>query len=330
MGRLFGRFASSVPFWFVVVFILSTLTGTAIFVFAEKVSSDPKPANVFEELLHILEKDWLYPLNRQEIYNCVMARVVNEVQLHPKEEIILPSCFQQDKYISLSQPPHVMEEIIPVRFRMEATPSGIPDVSFGSISLGKIIPQQKNVNEYFTPLFQRMHESGVSGYVIDLADNIGGFAEGAAVFLHNLVSVPKHTERLLFEIKGKNSTIFERHVATKSGPAADACISILVNSNTASAAEIIALYLQRYQHAFVVGTPTYNKWLAQGRRPLSDGSTLRFTLGQVYFEHNNTNNGLGVIPDFITNDPHTRLEKAMEYLRECHAKKETAHITAQK
>ena len=63
----------------------------------------------------------------------------------------------------------------------------------------------------------------------------------------------------------------------KPGPLADLPLVVLVNSNTASAAEIIAGALQAQNRAILVGVPTFGKDTIQLVFDLLDGSSLRVT-----------------------------------------------------
>jgi carboxyl-terminal processing protease len=54
-------------------------------------------------------------------------------------------------------------------------------------------------------------------------------------------------------------------------------IAVLVDSNTASAAEIVAGALQDHDRAIILGTPTYGKGSAQNVFPLSNGGAVKLT-----------------------------------------------------
>ena len=56
---------------------------------------------------------------------------------------------------------------------------------------------------------------------------------------------------------------------------------VLVNADTASAAEIVTGALQDHHRAVVVGTHTYGKGVFTGDPPLSNGGALEITVGRV-------------------------------------------------
>jgi carboxyl-terminal processing protease len=67
---------------------------------------------------------------------------------------------------------------------------------------------------------------------------------------------------------------------------------VLVNQDTASAAEIVTGALKDRGRAKVVGTHTYGKGVFQEIQPLSNGGALDFTVGE-YFTPNGQNLGGG-------------------------------------
>jgi carboxyl-terminal processing protease len=67
---------------------------------------------------------------------------------------------------------------------------------------------------------------------------------------------------------------------------------VLVDSNTASASEIVTAALQDHHRAIVVGTHTFGKGVFQEEEPLSNGGALDITVGE-YFTPNGRNLGGG-------------------------------------
>jgi len=67
---------------------------------------------------------------------------------------------------------------------------------------------------------------------------------------------------------------------------------VLVDHNTASAAEIVTGALQDHRRATVVGTHTFGKGVFQEEQPLSNGGALDITVGE-YFTPSGRNLGGG-------------------------------------
>jgi carboxyl-terminal processing protease len=82
-------------------------------------------------------------------------------------------------------------------------------------------------------------------------------------------------------------------------------LAVLVNRDTASAAEIVTGALQDHHRAVIVGTRTYGKGVFQEIRPLSNGGALDITIGQYYLPNGKNlgagglRRGAGITPDVI-------------------------------
>ena len=77
----------------------------------------------------------------------------------------------------------------------------------------------------------------------------------------------------------------------------DRPISVLVNGNSASAAEILAGALQDYDAGTLVGTTTYGKGIVQSVLPLSDGSAVKLTSAEYFTPNGRNIHGIGIDPD---------------------------------
>jgi len=72
---------------------------------------------------------------------------------------------------------------------------------------------------------------------------------------------------------------------------------VLVDANSASAAEIVAGSLQVHQRAKLVGTTTFGKGSVQEDFVLSDGSDLHLTVERWYLPNGQTIDHKGLTPD---------------------------------
>ena len=88
---------------------------------------------------------------------------------------------------------------------------------------------------------------------------------------------------------------------------------VLIDRNTASAAEILTAALADDAGATVVGTRSYGKGVFQQEIGLSNGGALKLTIGE-YFTPNGTNlAGKGIHPDVDARDnPRTKPDEGMQ------------------
>jgi carboxyl-terminal processing protease len=111
-----------------------------------------------------------------------------------------------------------------------------------------------------------------AGLIIDLRDNPGGYFNAGVYAIGDFV--PKNTVAAMSEDRNGSKTRFY----TQQSPRLTGLKTVLlVNANTASAAEIFSGGLQYYKKATVIGAPTYGKGTEQQIYTFSDGSSLHLT-----------------------------------------------------
>ena len=89
---------------------------------------------------------------------------------------------------------------------------------------------------------------------------------------------------------------------------------VLIDRNTASAAEILTAALADDGDATVVGTRSYGKGVFQEEKELANGGALKLTVGE-YFTPNGVNlaRSKGIHPDVhVADNPHTRIDEAKQ------------------
>ena len=74
---------------------------------------------------------------------------------------------------------------------------------------------------------------------------------------------------------------------------------VLIDGDTASAAEVVAGALKENNRATLVGTPTYGKGSIQCLLTLQAGSGLRLTLARFFSPRGHPFTGAGVTPTFV-------------------------------
>jgi carboxyl-terminal processing protease len=133
-------------------------------------------------------------------------------------------------------------------------------------------------------------ERHAGGVVLDLRDDPGGLLDEAvqvaSVFLDGGPVVS-------YERRGRPA----RTLDASSGGDLTTPLVVLVNSSTASAAEVVAAALQDRNRAVVVGSRTYGKGSVQEPARLSDGSALELTVGRYLTPAGRSLEGVGVEPD---------------------------------
>ena len=143
--------------------------------------------------------------------------------------------------------------------------------------------------ELRTQVEKVLHE-GARGLILDLRDNPGGLLNEAV----NVASIfiPDGT---IVSTRGRAQPT-EVYVARGGAIPTSIPMVVLVNRDTASAAEIVTGALKDRGRAKVVGTNTYGKGVFQEIEPLPNGGALDFTVGE-YFTPDGTNLGGGGVKE---------------------------------
>jgi carboxyl-terminal processing protease len=132
--------------------------------------------------------------------------------------------------------------------------------------------------DIFKEKFLDLKKQGMESLVIDLRSNPGGILS-EAVKIINLFVEKKST---IVYTKGKVKQWDEIYKATRDPIDRNIPIVVLVNRNSASAAEILAGALQDLDRAVIVGERTYGKGLVQTTRDLPYGGNLKVTISKYY------------------------------------------------
>ena len=147
-------------------------------------------------------------------------------------------------------------------------------------------PTPKQFKEAITEL----QKQGMKGLVLDLRDNGGGLLDAVVEMLDYILpkgmivyTEDKYGNRE--EYKGTDKDVLELPMA------------VLINGNSASAAEIFAAAMQDYEVATLVGTTSFGKGIVQTIVPLTDGTAVKITVSRYFTPKGVCIHGEGVTPD---------------------------------
>jgi carboxyl-terminal processing protease len=139
--------------------------------------------------------------------------------------------------------------------------------------------------EELTRHLAELTADGMKALILDVRDNYGG-ALDAAVGISDLflrAGLPIVTTR------DRDEHIRERYVSTGRGGYLDVPLAVLINHNSASAAEIVAACLQDYKRAIVVGERSYGKGTVQPLLPVESGRSLLKLTAATYWRPSGDN-----------------------------------------
>lgn len=134
-------------------------------------------------------------------------------------------------------------------------------------------------------------DKGAKSLVFDLRDNPGGYVDSCAKILDKIC--PKGD---LVRMKYKDGSV--KVAYTSDEEEINLPISVIVNQNTASAAEIFALNIRDYNKGKLVGVKTFGKGIAQTTYEIGDGTAVKFTTATIVDENGDTYHKEGIMPDY--------------------------------
>ncbi len=147
-----------------------------------------------------------------------------------------------------------------------------------------------NCEALFDDAMAFFKENKAEGIVIDLRNNPGGYLDVVVDVLDTLL--PEGTLVYTEDKKGNRETY------SSNASCIETPIVLIVNGNTASAAEIFAGAVQDYNWGAVVGTTTYGKGVVQNVIPIeTTGAGIKITSSQYFTPKGRSIDGNGIYPD---------------------------------
>ncbi len=142
----------------------------------------------------------------------------------------------------------------------------------------------------FKEAIEDLKKQGMKGLVLDLRDNGGGLLDAVVEMLDYILpkgmivyTEDKYGNRE--EFRGTDKDVLELPM------------TVLINGNSASAAEIFAAAMQDYDAATLVGTTSFGKGIVQTILPLTDGTAVKITISRYFTPNGVCIHGEGVTPD---------------------------------
>lgn len=177
--------------------------------------------------------------------------------------------------------------------------------NIGYIKIDRFI---KNTPDYFKEALVYFNENKTEKIILDLRDNPGGLLESLVESSGYLTG--KQTILSVRERSGKETEYGSENDRIFKG---DICI--LINENSASAAEAMTLALREHIGAKVVGVKSFGKGIVQTTYNLPDGTGYKLTTSEYFSPKGKSIHLKGVIPDYQIEEYELQIKKAIELLK---------------
>lgn len=179
-------------------------------------------------------------------------------------------------------------------FDVERADVTLPSVSSQMLenSIGYILIDsfETDTAKQFEQALADLQAQGMKSLIVDVRYNPGGMLTSVVQILDDILP-----EGLLVYIEDKYGN--RQDYNSDGDTYLDCPIAVLMNENSASAAEIFAGAIKDYDYGTLIGTTTYGKGIVQTIFPLEDGDAVKITTAKYFTPKGNYIHGVGIDPD---------------------------------
>lgn len=288
--------------------------GIGAYISLDTETSLPKISGVIEgapaEAAQLRANDLIYEVDGESTYGLTLTEVVAMIKGPEATEVVLTIIREGEaEYMNVTVS----------RKKVET-----PTVSLKMLEDGMAYIQVTEFDEVtvdqFADALATARGSGMKGMILDLRANPGGSLNAVVEMARMLLpegmivyTEDKNHKRVEYTCDGKREF--------------DMPMVVLVDMNSASAAEIMAGAIKDHGIGILVGTTTFGKGIVQQIIPFRDGSAVKITISAYYTPGGHNIHGIGIAPDVeeefdgeayygSEEHPDNQLEKAKEVLRE--------------
>ena len=135
------------------------------------------------------------------------------------------------------------------------------------------------------------------GYILDLRNNPGGLLTQAINVSDFFLD-----DGEIVSTKGRKMSETRRFFSKKGDGINGKPLIVLINTGSASAAEIVSGALKDHKRAIILGERSYGKGSVQSIIPLRNGGGLRLTISKYYLPSGKSISEVGVLPDIFVEE----------------------------
>ncbi len=162
----------------------------------------------------------------------------------------------------------------------------------GDIGYIRISSFKGNTPEQFQAIFDQLVSDGAKALVFDLRDDGGGLVDALEKILDPLL--PEGDIAIATYRDGTTKTLVQSDAEE-----CDLPMTVIVNGNTASAAELFTASLHDFGKASVVGTQTFGKGIMQVTQAMPSGGALTLTVATYQTTKGECYHKVGITPDEV-------------------------------
>ena len=241
--------------------------------------------------------DYIIGVNGQLVSNMGFNKSVQEMRGEPGTTLNLLVVKEDDHITKEIELKREIVKIKPIKFEIE-------EEEFGGVAYIRIVAfnnqTSKELRKAITEIEKTLKKKQklLKGIVLDVRNNPGGLLDQAVEVCEYFID-----HGIIVSTKGrdsKNDTVISAGRFVPKAPKVP--MLVMVNSGTASAAEIVAGALQDHNRAIIVGTTSFGKGLVQTFTQINKRAAVKLTTAKYYTPKGRSINATGIEPDvFIEN-----------------------------
>lgn len=263
--------------------------------------------------------DYIIKVNGESTKGWTLPQAVNKIR-GPKGSAVKLTVDRDGNEVNLSiTRDQIKVSSVDVSYEKSSTctASNCPQVA-----LLKLSQFGENTNDEWTKavddIAEKWQNKQISGMVLDLRDNPGGYLDSAVYIASEFLPQDKLVVK-------QESTVTESkdYYVMRQGKLLDIPLTVLINGGSASASEILSGALRDYKRATLIGEKSFGKGSVQEAIDLGGGAGLHVTVAKWILPKGDWINGKGIEPEVkvkndvkegntITKDTDEQLEKAIE------------------
>lgn len=228
----------------------------------------------------VLPADIIYKVNGTEVTGMDLTEVVGKMK--GKEGSTVTVSFVREG------------ESEPLELDIKRRKIEVPTIEYemleNKIGYISILEFDEVTAEQFRKAVDNLDKQGQVGLIVDVRDNPGGLLNIVVDMLDRMLP-----DGIIVYTKDKNGEGDEFFSDAKEEFTKP--LVVLINGNSASAAEIFAGAIQDYKVGTLVGTTSFGKGIVQSVIPLYDDTAVKITVSKYFTPNGKNIHGTGIEPD---------------------------------
>ena len=240
----------------------------------------------------IRDGDFIVGVNGQLVSTLGFNKAVQEMRGEPGTKLNLLVVKEEENKTEEIELKREVVKIKPIKYEIE-------EEDFGGVGYVRIVAfnhqTSTDLKKAITDIEKKLKakKKTLKGIILDLRSNSGGLFDEATAVSEYFID-----HGVIVSVKGRDSS---NDAVTSAGrfvaKAPNIPIVAIINSGTASAAEIVAGALQDHKRAVIVGTTSYGKGLVQVFTQIGKRKAVKLTTAKYYTPSGRSINAKGIEPD---------------------------------